>query len=33
MDGTKGNGGEYPPCQRAFSAFHNQEEKPVLRGK
>jgi hypothetical protein len=33
MDGIKGNSGENPPCQRAFSALHNQEENPILRGK
>jgi hypothetical protein len=32
-DGTKGNGGEYLPCHRAFSALHNQEENPILKGK
>jgi hypothetical protein len=33
MRGIKRNGGEYPPSQRAFSALHNQEENPFLRGK
>jgi hypothetical protein len=31
MDGIKGNGGE-GICQRTFSALHNQEENPLLRG-
>jgi hypothetical protein len=33
MDGIKGNGGKYPPCQRSFTALHNQEGNPFLRGK